>query len=59
MYATLIGIWGIRVGIGYLLGVILSFVLFGVWMAYALDITIIGIFLIIRFNYGKWKSIII
>ena len=59
MYATLIGIWGIRVGIGYLLGVILSFGLFGVWMAYALDITIRGILLIIRFNYGKWKSIII
>lgn len=59
MYATLIGIWGVRVGIGYFLGVIMNFGLFGVWMAYAIDITVRAFLLIIRFNHGKWKSIAI
>lgn len=59
MYTTLLGIWGIRVGIGYLLGVILNFGLFGVWIAYALDVSIRAILLIIRFNNGKWKTIAI
>ncbi|SHJ06544.1 putative efflux protein, MATE family [Clostridium cavendishii DSM 21758] len=59
MYATLIGIWGVRVGIGYLLGVILGFGLLGVWMAYALDITIRGILLLKRFLNGKWEKIVI
>lgn len=59
MYATLIGIWGIRVGIGYLLGVVLGLGLVGVWMAYALDITIRGIILLKRFLNGKWQEIVI
>lgn len=59
MYATLIGIWGVRVGIGYFLGVIMNFGLFGVWIAYAIDITVRAFLLIIRFNNGKWKSIAI
>lgn len=59
MYATLIGIWGVRVCIGYFLGVIMNFGLFGVWIAYAIDITVRAFLLIIRFNHGKWKSIAI
>lgn len=57
MYATLIGIWGVRVGIGYFLGLVMNLGLFGVWIAYALDITVRAFLLMIRFNYGKWKSI--
>lgn len=57
MYATLIGIWVIRVGMGYLLGVSMGLGLFGVWIAYALDITFRGLSLMIRFNKGKWKNI--
>lgn len=59
MYTTLIGIWGVRVCIGYFLGVIMNYGLFGVWIAYALDITIRSFLLVIRFNRGKWKSIAI
>lgn len=59
MYATLIGIWGFRVGIGYLLGVVMNWGLFGVWMAYALDITVRAFLLMIRFKHGKWRSIVI
>jgi Na+-driven multidrug efflux pump len=59
MYATLVGIWGGRVGIGYLLGVIFGFGLFGVWIGYALDITVRGLLLLIRFLNGKWQKIIV
>ena len=57
MYATLIGIWGIRVGVGYLFAVVFNYGLFGVWCAYALDITIRGTLLLIRFLNGKWQKI--
>lgn len=59
MYATLIGIWVIRVGIGYLLAVIFNLGIFGVWCGYAMDITIRGILLLIRFLRGKWQKIMI
>lgn len=59
MYATLVGIWGVRIGIGYFLGIIMNFGLFGVWIAYAIDITVRAFLLIIRFNHGKWESIAI
>lgn len=59
MYATLIGIWGIRVGVGYIFAVVFNYGLFGVWCAYALDLSVRGILLLIRFLKGKWQKIII
>lgn len=59
MYATLLGIWVIRVGIGYLLAVQCSLGLFGVWCGYALDLTIRGILLLLRFLRGKWQDIVL
>lgn len=57
MYATLIGIWCGRVVVGYLLGVTFGLGLLGVWLGYALDITIRGIILLKRFLNGKWQKI--
>ena len=59
MYATLLGIWVIRVGIGYLLAVHCGLGLFGVWCGYALDLTIRGILLLLRFLGGKWQKIVL
>lgn len=59
MYSTLIGIWGVRVLGVYVLGIKLNMGLVGVWIAYALDVTIRGVILMIRFINGKWKEIII
>lgn len=59
MYATLIGIWCGRVGLGYLLGIVFGLGLFGVWIGYALDITFRGIILLKRFLNGKWQKIVI
>lgn len=57
MYATLIGIWGIRVGGGYFFAVVLGYGLLEVWGGYALDIAIRGIVLLIRFMRGKWQQV--
>ena len=57
MYSTFIGIWGIRVLGIYFLGIKLNMGLVGVWLAYAMDITLRGSILMIRFLRGKWKDI--
>lgn len=57
MYSTLIGIWGIRIGIGYLLAIVFNLGLIGVWCAYALDVLVRGILLLKRFYKGKWQKI--
>ncbi|WP_278463132.1 MATE family efflux transporter [Thomasclavelia spiroformis] len=59
MYSTFLGIWGIRLGLGYFFAITLNYGLKGVWYAYALDLTIRGILLLIRFNRGRWKTITI
>ncbi len=59
MYTTFLGIWGIRVGFGYILAVICGFGLLGVWVAYAIDLSIRGILLLMRFLHGKWQRIVI
>lgn len=57
MYTTLIGIWGVRVGMGYVFAVICGLGLIGVWYGYALDLTIRGILLTVRFIKGRWQNI--
>lgn len=59
MYATVLGIWGIRLGVGYLFAIPFQLGLSGVWYAYALDLTIRGILLLTRFLKGRWRSILI
>ncbi|MGB3367882.1 MAG: MATE family efflux transporter [Acidaminobacteraceae bacterium] len=57
MYSSLIGIWGIRVLGVYILAINLNFGLLGVWIAYAADISIRAIILMIRYLRGKWTFI--
>ncbi len=57
MYSTLIGIWGIRLCLGYFLAIPCGMGLRGVWTAYTSDMTVRGILLSIRFYRGKWKTI--
>ncbi|MFD3158844.1 MATE family efflux transporter (plasmid) [Haloimpatiens sp. FM7330] len=57
MYSTFIGIWGIRVVLGYLFAIIFKWGLVGIWLAYSFDITIRGIMLLLRFLNDKWKYI--
>lgn len=57
MYSSLIGIWGIRVLGVYILCIKLGMGLEGVWLAYAMDITVRGIILMARYLKGKWQEI--
>lgn len=57
MYTTFLGIWGIRIGIGYLLAYTLGLGLIGVWIAYAIDLVTRSILLSIRFIKGKWYKV--
>ena len=57
MYATFVGIWGIRICVGCLLAVYFHLGLVGVWCAYALDVTVRGFILLKRFHRGKWQNI--
>ena len=57
MYATFIGIWGLRIGLGYFLAVPFGMGLSGVWIAYAADLVVRGLLLLERFRGGKWQEI--
>ena len=57
MYSSLLGIWGVRVVGVYILSIRMNYGLAGVWTAYAIDITLRGIILMIRFLKGKWKDL--
>lgn len=59
MYLTFIGIWGIRIILGYTFAVIFNLGLIGIWIAYSIDISFRGIILLVRFLKGKWISSII
>jgi len=57
MIATMAGIWGIRVGLGYVLSIRAGLGLLGIWSAYALDIILRSAALLLRFRRGKWAEI--
>lgn len=57
MFSTLVGIWGIRTGLGYVFGVLFHMGLIGVWCAYALDLVLRGIVLLWRYRSERWRSI--
>ena len=59
MYTTLIGIWGIRVCVGYAFAVYLGLGRFGVWLAYGLDVILRSILLVGRYHQGAWMKITI
>lgn len=51
------GMWGIRLGLAYILGYQLGFGLSGVWVAMVIDILTRSALFILRFERGKWKTI--
>lgn len=59
MYLTLIGIWGVRIVLGYVFAITLDLGLIGIWIAYSIDISFRGIMLLIRFLKGKWSNAIV
>lgn len=54
---TFIGIWVVRVGVGYILGVVLGMGLFGMWLGWFGDFFARAALVFFRFRTGKWKTI--
>lgn len=59
MYTTIFGIWGIRVLFGYIFAIKCGFGLVGIWLAYAMDMVVRSILLMIKYLVTKWDKIMI
>lgn len=57
MYLTAFGMWAIRTGLVYLLGIQLGWGLAGVWIAIGIDIAFRAVVLVIQFRRGKWMAL--
>lgn len=56
IYVSIVDVWLVAVGLGYLLGIYAGWGLCGIWTAMAADECIRGIILLIRWKQGKWKT---
>ena len=54
---TFIGIWIVRVALGYLLGIVLGLGMFGVWLGWMADFITRATLVYLRFRTGQWKDI--
>lgn len=52
-----VGMWGIRLGLAWLLAYPLGLGLSGAWIAMAADLIVRGVLFYIRFRRGKWKTV--
>jgi MATE family multidrug resistance protein len=57
MIITAASIWGIRVPLAYLLGLVMGWGLVGAWSAMALDFALRGTLNFLRFRSGGWKTV--
>ena len=56
IYVSVVNVWIVAVGAGYLLGIRAGWGLCGIWAAMAADECIRGVILLIRWKRGKWKA---
>jgi len=54
---TFAGIWLVRVAGGYLLGIVLGWGLFGMWIAWWADFVVRALLVSLRFRSGRWKTL--
>lgn len=59
LYSTFIGIWGVRVLVGYVLAVLLNMGLVGAWIGMALDQCTRSVVIYTRFKRGRWKEAVV
>lgn len=57
LVVTFAGIWIVRVGLGYLLGIVLGLGLFGMWIAWFSDWFVRMVLVSLRFRTGRWKTL--
>ena len=59
LYSTFVGIWGVRVVLGYTLAIGLGMGLLGAWLAMAVDQIARAIIIHYRFRRGGWKKAVV
>ena len=57
LVVTFIGIWLVRVAVGYILGIVLGLGLFGMWIGWLADFGARSVLMYTRFQAGKWKTL--
>jgi Na+-driven multidrug efflux pump len=57
LVVTFIGIWLVRIVVGYLLGIALGLGLFGMWIGWLADFAVRAVMMYTRFRAGKWKTL--
>jgi len=56
MYASAIGMWAVRLGIGYILADLLNMALAGAWIAVTIDMAVRMVLVLKRFSSGVFKE---
>lgn len=56
-YITFLSVWGFRLLLGYVLGVLLHMNIYGVWIGVGTDLVLRSCLFYFRFKKGKWKYI--
>ena len=59
LYSTFVGIWGVRVVLGYTLAIGLGMGLLGAWLAMAVDQIARAVIIHYRFRRGGWKKAVV
>ncbi len=54
---TSIGVWVVRVGVGYLMGIVFGLGLFGVWVGWIADFVTRATLIAWRFHGARWKNL--
>ena len=54
---TSVCVWGVRVALAYLLGIVFGLGLFGVWLGWMADFVVRAALIYLRFQNGQWKTI--
>ncbi len=54
---TFIGMWIVRVGLAFLLGLVLGWGLFGLWLGWISDFFVRAVLVALRFRAGVWKTL--
>jgi Na+-driven multidrug efflux pump len=54
---TSVSVWFVRVGLGYLIGIVFGLGLFGVWLGWMADFITRAVLVFLRFRSGRWKSV--
>jgi len=55
LYSTIIGMWGVRLGVTYILVYWFQMGLLGAWLAMAADWFLRSVYVLARFKSGSWK----